>query len=103
MPGESSARREREIVVDSPTVIACGSATVYLARIENPGTEGAWELFDAGSFEDCWNIRRLLYVPAGSPGSGPGNFLLPPWGTPVGQGLTLRSLPLGAQAVFGIR
>jgi hypothetical protein len=75
---------------------------VYLARIENPGTEGAWELFDAGSFEDCWDVRRLLYVPVGSPGSGKGNLLLPPWGTTVGQGLTLRPLPLGAQAVFEI-
>ena len=103
MQNETSARPERHIAVDSPRVVTSGSATVYTARIENPGTTGVWELFDADSFEDCWDICRLLYVPAGTPGSGQGNLLLPPWGTPVGQGLTLRSLPLGAQVVFGIR
>jgi hypothetical protein len=103
MPSENSVRAEWRVVVDAPRVIASGCATVYLARIENPGTEGAWELFDAGSFEDCWDVRRLLYLRLGSPGSGQGNLLLPPWGTMFGQGLTLRSLPLGAHAVFEIR
>jgi hypothetical protein len=54
-------------------------------------------------FTESHRIRRLLYVPVGSPGRGKGNLLLPSWGTTVGRGLTLRSLPLGAQAVFEIR
>jgi len=53
---------------DSPQVIVSRAATVCLARVERPGTQGAWELFDADSFEECWDVRRILYVPAGTIG-----------------------------------
>jgi hypothetical protein len=90
----------RTVVADAPQVIVSHSATVYLAVIESPGSEGMWELFDAASLDECWMINRVTCVPAGSPQNARGGLLLPLWGTPMRFGLALGSVPRGGSAIF---
>jgi len=90
----------RTIIADAPQVIISHSATVYLAVIQTPGTEGMWELFDAPSLEDCWIMNRIACIPAESPQNARGRLLLPLWGTTMRFGLALGSLPRGGSAIF---
>jgi len=92
----------KAIVANGPRVVISRSATISLAIIEAPGTEGVWELFDAANFDECWMMNRLILLAGSDPRNAKGGLLLPSWATVVRSGLTLRSLPLGASAIFKV-
>jgi len=90
------------VVAKRPRVVISRPATIFLALIEAPGTEGAWELFGAATFDECWMMNRLIHIPGSDPRNAKGALLLPAWGTVVRSGLTLRSLPRGGSARFRV-
>ena len=102
MQADDATAGRRSIVANGPGVVISRPATIILAIIEAPGTEGVWELFDAATFDECWMMNRLVHLAGSDPRNAKGGLLLPSWGAVIRSGLTLRSVPRGGSAIFKV-
>ena len=93
------------VVVKRPRVVISRPARIFYdipCPHRSARDRGAWELFDAATFDEYWMMNRLIHIPGGDPRNAKGALLLPTWGTVVRSGLTLRSLPRGGSASFRV-